>query len=255
MLPRRYVSAYGPHRITQKKGAIAMTDIQRVSLPWLSSYRLRRALGGSATQKACRRVLAVLGVLLLFCPLASQGQELAATLSGTVTDTSGAVIPRATITIALNGVNGTSRVVQSDGNGTYVATNLPAGTSSMTAVAGGFETYKANQIVLNVADKHTVNIQLKAGSVDQTVVVEDNPVSVDTESSAQAGTISGVQVRELELSSRNFEQLVTLQPGVVNELGDEASAGSSAISVNGARTTANNWTVDGADVNDSGSNG
>ncbi len=184
-----------------------------------------------------------------------RGQELSATLSGTVTDTSGAVIPRVTITIARNGVNGTSRVVQSDGSGNYVATNLPAGTYSVTAVAGGFQTFKANQIVLNVAEKHTVNVELKAGSVDQTVVVEDNPVSVDTESSAQAGTISGVQVRELELSSRNFEQLVTLQPGVVNQLGDEASAGNSAISVNGARTTANNWTVDGADINDSGSNG
>jgi hypothetical protein len=78
---------------------------------------------------------------------------------------------------------------------------------------------------------------------------------VDTQSSAQAGTISGVQVRELELSSRSFEQLVTLQPGVVNQLGDEVSAGTTALAVNGARTTANNWTVDGADINDSGSNG
>lgn len=237
-----------------------MTDIKRISIPWFSSLCLRRAatrgtVEGSATHRAARHVLAVLALLLLFCPATFRGQELSATLSGTVTDTSGAVIPRVTITIARNGVNGTSRVVQSDGSGNYVATNLPAGTYSVTAVAGGFQTFKANQIVLNVAEKHTVNIELKAGSVDQTVVVEDNPVSVDTESSAQAGTISGVQVRELELSSRNFEQLVTLQPGVVNQLGDEASAGNSAISVNGARTTANNWTVDGADINDSGSNG
>ena len=193
-------------------------------------------------------------MLLVFLPLNSRGQELSATLNGTVTDTSGAVVPHATITIARNGVNGTSRVVLSDATGNYTATNLPAGTYSVAVAVGGFETFKANQIELNVAEKHTVNIQLRAGSESQTVVVEDNPVSVETESSAQAGTISGVQVRELELSSRNFEQLVTLQPGVVNALGDEASAGNSAISVNGARTTANNWTVDGADINDSGSN-
>src|SRR6202007_115432 len=76
-----------------------------------------------------------------------------------------------------------------------------------------------------------------------------------TESSAQAGTISGVQIRELELAGRNFQQLVTLQPGVVSQMGDETSAGNTAMSVNGARTTANNWTIDGADINDSGSNG
>jgi len=210
---------------------MAMIDVKRISNHWL------------------------LAVLLLLCPLMGRAQELAATLSGVVTDTSGAVIPHVAISITLNGVNGTARAVESDAAGNYTATNLTAGTYSISAVAAGFETYKGKNIVLNVADKHTVNIQLKAGSVDQTVVVEDNPVSVDTESSAQAGTISGTQVRELELSSRNFEQLVTLQPGVVNQLGDEASAGSSALAVNGARTTANNWTVDGADINDSGSNG
>jgi carboxypeptidase family protein/TonB-dependent receptor-like protein len=200
-------------------------------------------------------LLTLLMLVLVLCPLAGRAQELAATLSGNVTDSSGAVVPNATITITLNGVNGTARVEQSDTSGNYTVTNLPAGTYSVAAVSTGFEKYENKNVVLTVADKHTVNIQLKAGSADQTVIVEDNPVSVDTESSAQAGTISGVQVRELELSSRNFEQLVTLQPGVVNELGDEASAGNSAIAVNGARTTANNWTVDGADINDSGSNG
>jgi hypothetical protein len=212
------------------KGAMAMIDVKRISNHGL------------------------LVVLLLLCPLMGRAQELAATLSGVVTDTSGAVIPHVAISITLNGVNGTARAVESDAAGNYTATNLTAGTYSISAVASGFETYKGKNIVLNVADKHTVNIQLRAGSVDQTVVVEDNPVSVDTESSAQAGTISGTQVRELELSSRNFEQLVTLQPGVVNQLGDEASAGSSALAINGARTSANNWTVDGADINDSGSN-
>ncbi len=202
-----------------------------------------------------RSLVVILAAIVLLSPATSSAQELAATLSGTVTDSTGAMVPHATITITLNGVNGTSRVVLSDATGNYTATNLSAGTYSVNVTASGFETFRANQVVLNVAEKHTLNIPLKAGSEAQTVLVEDNPVSVDTESSAQAGTISGVQVRELELSSRNFEQLVTLQPGVVNELGDEASAGNSAMAVNGARTTANNWTVDGADINDSGSNG
>jgi len=200
-------------------------------------------------------LLAMLMIALLLCPLMGRAQELAATLSGVITDTSGAVIPHALVTITLNGVNGIAREVASDGNGNYVATNLTAGTYSMTVAAPGFETYKGKEIVLDVAEKHAVNVQLKAGSSATTVTVEDNPISVDTESSAQSGTISGTQVRELELANRNFEQLVVLQPGVVNALGDNVvGGGSTGLAVNGARTTANNWTVDGADINDSGSN-
>ena len=90
-----------------------------------------------------------------------------------------------------------------------------------------------------------------------TVTVEDNPVSVETESSAQAGhhfwcadSRTGVEQPQLPAAG------VALQPGVVNQQGDEVGALSgTALSVNGARTTANNWTVDGADINDSGSNG
>lgn len=198
--------------------------------------------------------IACLLVLLLLWSLAGRAQELSATLSGSVTDASGAVIPSATITITQNGVNAGVRQVLSDASGFYTATNLPAGTYNVRAVAQGFETYEGKNIVLNVAEKHAFNIALKTGSVTTTVTVEDNPVQVDTETSGQAGTISGMQIRELEINSRNFTQLVTLQPGVVNMLGDEASSGMTAISVNGARGTANNWTVDGSDINDSGSN-
>jgi hypothetical protein len=196
---------------------------------------------------------AVLLSFFLF-PLMARAQELSATLSGVVTDSTGAVIPHASVTIALGGVNGAVRVVESDGAGNYVATNLSAGTYTITVTAPGFETLKGKNIVLNVAEKHAFNAVLKTGSVATTVTVEDNPVQVDTETSGLAGTISGVQIRELEINSRNFTQLVTLQPGVVNMLGDEASSGFTAMSVNGARGTANNWTVDWADINDSGSN-
>lgn len=196
----------------------------------------------------------LIAVLLLSIPIGLRAQQLTATLSGTVTDASGAVVPHAAITVTLIST-GAARNVESDASGFYTVTNLTAGNYAVTVVATGFETYKAKGIELNVAEKHGLNIQLKTGSVTTTVTVEDNPVSIETETSAQAGTISGVQVRELELSSRNFEQLVTLQPGVVNQLGDEASASGTGLAINGARTTANNWTVDGADINDSGSNG
>src|ERR1700739_813331 len=232
-----------------------MIDLNRVLNQSLSSVRSNLGLGRSTNGGGLnlrRALVGLLATLFLVCPLIMQAQQLSATLSGTVTDTTGAVIPNATVTITLNGVNGAARVVQSAGAGNYVAPNLTAGTYSVTAVATGVETFNGKTVTLDVGEKHAFNIQLKAGSVSTTVTVEDNPVSVDTETSGQAGTISGIQIRELEISSRNFEQLLTLQPGVVSQLGDEPSAGGTAMSVNGARTTANNWTVGGADIHERG---
>ncbi len=231
-----------------------MTNAERVSecrLPIAELCGVLHRLCANGLRPLSRLMI----ILFLLCPLVSRAQELTATLSGTVEDTSGALVPNATVTITENGVNGVAREIKSDGNGRYVAANLPAGTYTVKVVATGFETFVAKDVVLNVAEKHALNAELKAGAVNTTVTVEDNPVSVDTENSSQAGTIDGVQIRELELAGRNFQQLVTLQPGVVSQMGDETSAGNTAMSVNGARTTANNWTIDGADINDSGSNG
>jgi Carboxypeptidase regulatory-like domain len=194
---------------------------------------------------------------LLLAPLYARGQELEGTFTGTVTDSSGAVIPHATITLTLSAIGAQARVVETDADGNYTATNMPAGTYAITIAAPGFTTVTQKDVILNVAQQRAVNAQLRPGSATQTVIVMENPVAIDTTSPAQAGTIDGTQVRELELINRNFQQLVTLQPGVVNNLGDEPGFGLnsvSSISVNGARETANNWSVDGADINDSGSN-
>jgi hypothetical protein len=243
-----------------KKGAKAMINhgqcfpgLLRPRGNWLAPQSSTGA--GRAAMRAATMVVAL--AVLLFCPRWSSGQELEGTFTGTVTDATGAVIPRATITITLNGESSESRVVQSDGDGNYTATNLTAGTYTISVSATGFATFTDKNVVLNVAQKRAVNAQLKTGAEAETVVVQDNPVAIDTDSSAQAGTIDGTQARELELIDRNFQQLVTLQPGVVNLLGDEPGFGlnsGSALSINGARETANNWSVDGADINDSGSN-
>ena len=202
-------------------------------------------------------LLLFMTIVLCFSPFA-RGQELEGSLSGTVTDANGAAIPNAAITITLNGSNGVARTVQTNNAGEYIATNLPPGTYTIVIAASSFDKFSAQDVVLNVAQKRTVNAQLKVGSEGQTVTVEANSVALETESGGQAGTISGTQVRELELNNRNFQSLVALQPGVVNLLGDQPGFGSlnsvSTISVNGARTGANNWSVDGADINDSGSN-
>lgn len=218
-----------------------------------SPFRTPGALPPSF-KAAIRSLCWFISLLLLAVPIGMRAQELSATLSGTITDSSGAVVPNVGITVTQIST-GAVRTTQSNSSGFFTVTNLQAGVYSVAAVATGFETYKATNVVLNVAEKHGLNIVLKTGSVSTTITVEDNPVSVDTESSAQQSTLSGEQIRELELAGRNFQQLVTIQPGVVSQMGDETSAGNTNMSVNGARTTANNWTIDGADINDSGSNG
>jgi len=185
-------------------------------------------------------------------------QEVAASLNGTVSDATGAAIVGATVDVRNVAVDGFHRTATADKDGAYTVTNLPPATYTVVVSSPGFKSLTTENVTLFVAEKRTVNAHLEPGAVDQSVTVQENAVTVETTSSAQTGTVSGTQVRELELSNRNFEQLVTLQPGVVSGLGDEVGFGlnnSTTISVNGARSGANNWTVDGADINDSGSNG
>lgn len=184
-------------------------------------------------------------------------QEVNATLSGTVTDPTGAVVPAASITIHNNDTNTDVRTLTTDSSGNFAATNLPAGTYTVTIKSTGFRTYSSSNVVLHVAEKRTIQAQLQPGEVTENITVTETTTPVQTSTAAQSGTITGTQVRELELNNRNFEQLVTLQPGVVSGLPDVVGFGisnTSSVAVNGARTGANNWTVDGADINDSGSN-
>jgi hypothetical protein len=207
-------------------------------------------------QKYIRR-FALLLLLGLSCSGLSLAQEVDASINGSVTDSSGAVIPGATVEITNVATKGNPRTIQTDRSGGYTATNLAPGTYTVSVSAAGFKSFKAENVTVFVAQKRTVDAHLQAGAVSETITVQENAVAIETSSSAQSGTISGTQVRELELSNRNFEQLVSLQPGVVSGLGDETGFGlnnTSTVAVNGARTTANNWSVDGADINDSGSN-
>ena len=149
-------------------------------------------------------LVAVVTFLFLSFSIIAKGQELAATLTGRALDASGAAIPGATVVITQNGVNGASRTVQTDAHGSYTATNLAAGSYTVTVTAPGFQTSTAKDVTLNVAQTRSVDTQLKVGGGTQTVTVQTSTVSVDTETSALAGTISGTQVRELQLNNRNF---------------------------------------------------
>jgi hypothetical protein len=198
-------------------------------------------------------------LFLAILALASFGhaQELTATISGVVSDPSNAVVPNATVVVHNNATNIDIRTVTTGNNGEYTATNLPAGTYTVTVRGTGFQTWTSKDVGLNVSEKRSLDVQLTIGKVAETVEVSSTTTPVETTTAEQSQTITGTQVRELELNNRNFEQLLTLQPGVSANWGDEVGFGlanNTLVAVNGARTNANNWTVDGADINDSGSN-
>lgn len=198
----------------------------------------------------------VIFLVTLMMAATLSAQNITATITGTVTDATGAVIPGATVT-ATNTATGLTRTVNSTGTGAYALSQLPVGTYTVKVSDKGFTSYQASDVILHVGDQLGLNVTLKAGSVSQEVTVSTAAVPVQTTSAAQSETITGTQIRSLQLNNRNFEQLVTLQPGVSSSLPSIVNFGitnTDNVSVNGQRSTANNWTVDGADINDSGSN-
>jgi hypothetical protein len=216
-----------------------------------------RRFAGHGTVQALFSLLA-LCVAIIALSAVGLTQELAATLTGTVTDASGALVAGATIVVHSDDAGTDVRTVTTSGSGSFNITNLPAGHYTVTVKNAGFQTYIAKDVILDVAEKHTLDVGLTTGKVSETLEVTAENTPIQTTTAEQSGTVTGDQVRELALNNRNFEQLVLLQPGVANQLGDEPGFGLSsntAIAINGARMGANNWTVDGADINDSGSNG
>ncbi|HEY6253062.1 MAG TPA: carboxypeptidase regulatory-like domain-containing protein [Candidatus Angelobacter sp.] len=181
-----------------------------------------------------------------------------ASLTGTVRDKSGAIVPNASVTVS-NPATNVVREVKSNGEGEYLAGGLPPGTYNLTVSAPGFQKFDAKGVVLRVAQKSRVDVNLSVGSVNTEVVVQgEGLTNVQTESNEEGAVITGKEITQLELNGRNFTQLITLTPGVSNQTGqDEGTVGVNGnvqFSVNGGRTEYNNWELDGGDNMDNGSN-
>jgi hypothetical protein len=192
----------------------------------------------------------------------SAAQDVSATIGGTVLDASGANVAGAKVTITNTDRNQVVREITTETAGTYTAPLLPIGTYSLKVEAKGFKTETRTGIILNVNDDLKINIAMQVGAITDTVEVKSEPVAVELGTTANATTIEGVQIRELSLSTRNYEQLVSLMPGVTASptdqlyIGNSSPAGTAATlpySVDGNRNSANNWTIDGADNVDRGS--
>jgi hypothetical protein len=181
-----------------------------------------------------------------------------ATLTGTIRDNTGAVIPGAAVAIK-NTATGIVREVKTNSAGEYVAAALLPGHYNITVTEAGFRTYQAQGVIFRVAQNARIDVTLQVGDTHQEVTVHGEGLAqVNTESSESGGTITGKELIQLQLNGRIFTQLIKLVPGVSDQTGqDEGEPGvqnSISYSVNGGRTEYNNWEVDGGDMMDNGSN-
>ena len=198
-----------------------------------------------------------LAVLLLFSTSVALSQD-TGYIGGTVTDKSGAAVAGADVTLK-NIAGSITRSTVTNTDGAYVISGLPGDTYDLSVAAKGFQKFTAQRVVLDVAQKSRIDVQLNVGMITEEVTVTGESVAqVATQSSEIGSTITGKQVEQLELNGRNFTQLATLTPGVVNQTGQDEGRvgvyGNVAYSINGGRTEYNNWELDGGDNMDNGSN-
>src|SRR5574341_1875736 len=191
--------------------------------------------------------LAVLTLLTAFCLLPSAfAQSATATLSGTITDENGGVVPSTQITV-LNAATSIKRETTTNDSGYFTVPLLPPGSYTLTATHDGFKVVEVRDIVLNVNDERSMRIQMKVGDVKEVVDVTGEAPLISE--SPSVGTVVDRQfVSNLPLNGRSFQSLISLTPGVVlTKTSAEAEQGQ--FSVNGQRPNANYFMVDGTSAN------
>jgi hypothetical protein len=222
--------------------------------------------------------LVCLSAVFAICAFAQTNK---ASIVGSVTDTNGATVSGAKVTVTNVETNAT-REATTDADGNFDVPLLDIGHYTVSATAPNFQTVTQENVTLQTADRQRVDISLPPGDVGAEVTVTTAPPLVETETSERGSVITGREVTELPLSGRNFTQLATLAPGVVrasnvfsdarqfnngdpraggggpggsNENGGTETSrfsrsGGASLSANGQRPTNNNFSVDGVDNNE-----
>src|SRR5262249_5053631 len=192
-------------------------------------------------------------VLLFVLAVASPGSfaQTAATgqIVGTLTDPAKASVADATLTVK-NVSTGLERTPRTGPDVEYVVPLLPPGNYTVTVSASGFKTQTSTQIVVEVATTATVNLRLQLGGSTESIVVEAAAEVLQTDSATNGGVVNDKTVPALPLSSRNYTQILDLQPGVSGSVPNAASLGKNSVDVfvNGGRIMDNSYQMDGQDV-------
>ena len=228
------------HRFSRVQGIAVVYAVQR-SLP----QKVRR------TMKVSHRTL---GLALLLCAGVSHSvaQNTTGTITGRLTDPSGAVVHDGQVTVK-NAGTGELRNLKTSGAGEFTASLLLPGTYVVTAVASGFQTEVLNGVTIQVDQTVRTDMALKIGSSGETVEVSGNELTLDTDSATIGTTVDQKQVSELPLNGRSFVSLLFLEPGAVQTGGEQSSfryGVGDAISIGGGASASNSYTLDGTTITD-----
>jgi hypothetical protein len=192
---------------------------------------------------------------LLFLGIANwaslSAQETLGAITGTVTDSSGAAVPDATVK-ALNKATNLEVTAHTQGNGSYSVSELPAGIYQLTFTKDGFETETHTEVLVNGNRTSTVDASLKVGSVSTTVEVTATPLMNQTDTT-NGYVVDQLTIQDTPLGTGSFTQLAILSPGIhadfLSGAGTNAGLGNQAIFANGNRDTSNSFALNGVGTN------
>ena len=199
---------------------------------------------------ASLKTVAVTVSILALLALNAFAQRGRGTVLGTVTDSTGAVIPAATVTITNTATNAATTAITND-DGNFVAPNLNVGAYTVAATKAGFKKALRSGITLEVDQRAEINLVLETGAVTETVEVTSQASLVDTTTATFGKVIENRRVEELPVNGRNALSLVLLAPAVQSGIGPTASGFAdrgtqiSFIRINGSPFASNNLVVDG----------
>src|SRR5439155_26007595 len=178
-------------------------------------------------------------------------QTVGASLQGTITDPSGAVIPGAQIEIRNTGTGAISKI-ESDSSGRFRAPVLSPGEYEVRAAAQGFQSVIRKGIHLAVEQDAVPDMELQLGQTVGEITVQADASRINLTSGSLSGLVDDKQIRDLPLNGRSFQQLALLEPGVNAALAagtDVVGGRSPKISINGARPEQSSFLLDGTDIN------
>ena len=184
--------------------------------------------------------IALLTLSLILIGLPAQAQSTAGRVLGSVTDQSGASVAGATVVVT-DTQRGTSRTLNTDASGDYVAPDLAPGTYKIHVEAKGFKSSERPSVTIEVATDVRADFSLQPGNVSETVTVSSEIPLLNTTSSTLGGTLSNQEINDLPLNGRNYENLLQLRPGVMRYPG----GGFSTTSTDGLRAEDNAYFVEG----------
>ncbi|HEX2775956.1 MAG TPA: carboxypeptidase regulatory-like domain-containing protein, partial [Candidatus Acidoferrales bacterium] len=188
-------------------------------------------------------------------------------ISGIVTDSSGSVVPKVSVTATETGT-GVQSIIQTDGSGFYSFPDLPIGNYDVVIRQPGFKTYTKTGVHIDANSAIRLDVKLELGEVTEKVTVTTDAVQVETQSTQMGEVINSQKMTAMPLNGRDFTDLLSLQPGVVPSqyaaqstgLDDRTVSGSNNLnagnqSINGQREAANGFMINGANVNEGKNNG